>query len=319
MSYPFVAAYWDTYGARKGPTLGIGLHMAEGGGTVGYLDKIGTIPPRGVSVHAVCDRAGVVTQMLKWGDASGSLNPADRSTEKGYYGHSVLLAVLGSWWTDPNSAIVSMEIEGYAAAGPNALQVPAVIAWGLDMRRMFTTIRGAFGHADQTDTKGCPGTTPAMKAIFAGLGGHGLFVKPPVVPVVAGDPPMHSFTTKPIGSAKFDAVPAHACVTLDGSPWDAGWKAGTNWTIYGEITLTPPLPGGLAGADRASALLVMPTTKHDGTPWMAAKPACILRMDTDWPAGKTAAPVAADTTPFTKADVDAAVAHDRTLAHITYG
>jgi hypothetical protein len=179
VSYPFVAAYWDNYGPRKGPTLGIGLHMAEGGGTVGYLDKIGTIPPRGVSVHAVCDRAGVVTQMLKWGDASGSLNPANRSTEKGYYGHSVLVAVLGDWWTDPNSAIVSMEIEGMAATGPNALQVPAVIAWGLDMRRMFPTIRGAFGHADQTDTKGCPGTTDAMKAIFTGIGGHGLFATPP--------------------------------------------------------------------------------------------------------------------------------------------
>jgi GH25 family lysozyme M1 (1,4-beta-N-acetylmuramidase) len=129
-----------------------------------------------------------------------------------------------------------------------------------------------------------------------------------------GATPMHSFTTKPIGSAHFDAVPGHCCVTLDGSPWDGGWRVGTNWVIYGEITLTPPLPGGLAGADRASALLVMPTTKHDGTPWPAAKPACILRMDTDWPAGKTAvapppvAPPPPDTSPFTQADMDKAKA-----------
>jgi Domain of unknown function (DUF1906) len=122
---------------------------------------------------------------------------------------------------------------------------------------------------------------------------------PPETSTTAGDPPMRSFTTKPIGSARFDAVPNHACVTLDGSPWDSGWPAGTNWTIYGEITLTPPLPGGLAGADRASALLVMPDTKHDGTPWVAAKPACILRMDTDWPAGKTAVAIAAVKLPVT--------------------
>jgi len=318
MSYPFVAAYWDAYGPRKGPTLGIGLHMAEGGGTVGYLDKIGTIPPRGVSVHAVCDRAGVVTQMLKWGDASGSLNPGDRSSEKGYYGHSVLVAVLGDWWTDPNSAIVSMEIEGMAATGPNALQVPAVIAWGLDMRRMFTTIRGAFGHADQTDTKGCPGTTPAMKAIFAGIGGHGLFKTAPVAAVVAGDPPMRSFSQPAIGGAHLVGA-GHMCVTLDGSPWDGPWPAGTNWSIFGEATLDVPLPGGVAGADRSHILLVRPTTKHDGTPWTAAKPACLLRMDTDWPAGKTAVATGPDSTPFAQTDIDKAVAADRAKARITYG
>lgn len=187
MSYPFVAAWWD-YGARKGPALGLCFHMAEGGGTVGYLDKNGSAPPRGVSVHTVCDYAGVVTQMLSWSHASGSLNPADRSTNKAYFGHSSLVAVLGAWWTDPNSAVLSMEIEGFAAKGPNPAQVKAAIAWGLDMRRQFSTLRGAIGHADQTDTKGCPGTTVAMKAIFAGVGGHGLFGMPPApIPVPLPD------------------------------------------------------------------------------------------------------------------------------------
>lgn len=139
---------------------------------------------------------------------------------------------------------------------------------------------------------------------------------------VTGGDTMHSFTLAPIGSAKLDAVPGHACVPLDGSPWDSPWNAGTNWVIYGEVTLVPPLPGGLAGADRASALLVMPTTKHDGTPWVAARPAVILRMDTNWPAGKTA-----DPTPFSQADVNAAaalvvtaaIATDRAKARITWG
>jgi hypothetical protein len=139
---------------------------------------------------------------------------------------------------------------------------------------------------------------------------------------VTGGDTMHSFSLKPIGSARFDAVPGHACVPLDGGAWDAGWAPGTSWTIYGEVTLVPSLPGGVAGADRASALLVAPTTKHDGTPWTAARPAVLLRMDTDWPAGKTA-----DATPFSQADVnaaaqlvvDAAIATDRAKARISWG
>ena len=86
-----------------------------------------------------------------------------------------------------------------------------------------------------------------------------------------------------------------------------------------EATLDTRLPGGVAGADRSHILLVRPDKKHDGTPWTAAKPACLLRMDTDWPAGKTAVPVATDSTPFTQADIDKAVAADRAKARITYG
>jgi len=188
-TYPFVAAWYDNYGPRKGPTLGLMYHMAEGGGTVGYLDKIGTAPARGVSVHAVCEYSGRVVQMLKWGDASGSLNPADRSTDKAYFSHSTLVDVLGDWWLDPNSAVISMEIEGVAVDGPNAKQVAAAIAWGLDMRVRWPDIRGALGHADQTDTKRCPGATPPMRAIFAGVGGHGLFTEEfPMIPVATNGP-----------------------------------------------------------------------------------------------------------------------------------
>lgn len=176
-TYPYVPAWFDGLGARKGPTLGLMFHMAEGGGTVGYLDNKGNPPSRGVSVHAVCDYFGKVTRMLSWTDASGSLNPADRSTDKAYFGHTALQAVLGDWWKDPNSAVLSMEIEGFAKNGPNPEQVAAAIAWGLDMRTRFPSLRGALGHADQTDTKGCPGTTAAMKSIFAGVGGHGLWTE----------------------------------------------------------------------------------------------------------------------------------------------
>lgn len=172
MSYPFVKAGAPDYGVRKGPTLALMFHMAEGGGTVGYLSRN---PPRGVSVHAVCDTRGIVTQMLGWERASGSLNPADRSSDKLYFGHKHLVDVLGRWWTDPNSVVLSMEIEGFAAQGPKPGQVLAAIAWGLDMRAMFPSLRGALGHADQTNTKHCPGSTAAMQQVFDGVGGHGLW------------------------------------------------------------------------------------------------------------------------------------------------
>jgi hypothetical protein len=172
MAYPYRAA-WFNYGTRK-TTLGIVFHMAEGYGTVGYLDKYGARPPRGVSVHAVCDRYGHITQMLPWNAISGSLNPSDRSTNKGYYGHTKLVAVLGKYWTDPNRYLVSMEIEGYAKNGPTKAQQAAAIKWGREMKARYKSVmRGAIGHADQTNTKGCPGTSAGMKAIFAGVGGHG--------------------------------------------------------------------------------------------------------------------------------------------------
>src|SRR3954468_2641366 len=164
---------WYEYGVRKGPALGILFHMAEGGGTVGYLDNKGVPPKRGVSVHAVIEYDGSIVQMLNYAHASGSLNPADRSTNKAYYGHDVLVSVLGKWWTDPNSAVISCEIEGFAKDGPNSKQVISLVRWSEMLQAKFPTLVGAIGHADQTDTKGCPGTTAAMKSVFDSVGGHG--------------------------------------------------------------------------------------------------------------------------------------------------
>lgn len=174
MTYPFVAATAPDYGRRRGPALALLYHMAEGGGTVGYLSRRDG-PPRGVSVHVVCGYNGQVTQMLAWDRASGSLNPADRSSDKAYFGHRHLVDVLGAWWPDPNSAVLSMEIEGFAKTGPNPAQVDGAVAWGEDMKTHFPSLRGALGHADQTDTKGCPGMSLAMKLVFVGVGGHGLW------------------------------------------------------------------------------------------------------------------------------------------------
>ena len=47
MSYPYVAAFYD-YGLRIRPVMAFVVHMAEGGGTVGYLSRTQT---NRVSVH----------------------------------------------------------------------------------------------------------------------------------------------------------------------------------------------------------------------------------------------------------------------------
>jgi hypothetical protein len=169
------------YGPRKG-TLGISLHMSEGfDGLPGFLAKHpGETRAQwahrvnGVSCHVAILSDGEIVQMLGWDRACGNLNPADRAKEYGYYGGSNLRAVLGEHWPDPNAWTVSAEIAGFRAKGPTEAQVRSTIAWGLDMRKRFPTIRGATGHHDQSP-KGCPGKTPAMKSIFAGIGGHGLF------------------------------------------------------------------------------------------------------------------------------------------------
>lgn len=180
MTYRFVQGI--DYGPRKG-TLGLEFHMSEGGDELpGYLAQhFGeTVTEwhtriRGVSCHIALLTTGEPVQMVDFDNASGNVNPADRSTDKGYYGHSTLVDVLGDHWTDPNAWSISMEIAGHAATGPNAAQVKAAIAWANDMKARYPSLRGAWGHADQTDTKGCPGLTDNMKAIFAGLGGHGLW------------------------------------------------------------------------------------------------------------------------------------------------
>jgi N-acetyl-anhydromuramyl-L-alanine amidase AmpD len=172
VAYTYVQARYD-FGVRKGPTLGLMFHGAEAdAGVVGYLSRQ---PARGVSANFVCERSGRMVQMLPLSHASGSMNPNDRSTNKAYYGHDHLVDVLESWWRDPNSAVISVEIEMFARNGPNPDQVASLIEWSADMATRYPSIQGALGHADQTDTKGCPGSTAAMKSVFAAIGGHGLW------------------------------------------------------------------------------------------------------------------------------------------------
>lgn len=180
MAYAFVQAAHD-YGVGLQPR-GLLIHMAEGGGTVGYLARD---PARGVSVHFVIERSGRVVQMLRLDHISGSTNPtAIRTTNDpdGFYGVTAAKGVLGDGWSDPNRHVISVEIEGFAAEGPNADQQAALIAWAADMWASVPGLRGNLGHRDLTDWKACPGKLIPWERI----GGHGVADKEEEPMIVGG-------------------------------------------------------------------------------------------------------------------------------------
>jgi hypothetical protein len=173
MTYPYVQAAFD-YGARKGPALAFVVHMAEGAGTVGYLSRD---PARGVSVHYVIETSGRIVQMLHEDRASGSINPNDLRTTNdadGFFGVKAAHAVLGSWASNPNAAVISLEIEGYASQGPNKAQHDALVRLVTDVRSRHPKI-GLLGHRDFADYKACPG----RRIDWASIGGHGPHIATP--------------------------------------------------------------------------------------------------------------------------------------------
>lgn len=175
MAYPFVRARHYTAGARV-EIRGTLWHMAEGYGTVGYLSRA----ERNVSADFVVDRFGKVTQMVRWSDASHSAHVAfdddtnDAGDCGGLYDDRYARAVLGSPLPDINRYVVSIEVEGYRANGPNAVQVPAMVALSAHIRaHAGSDWRGNIGHRDVQDYKACPG----CKFPWDAIGGHGRVVE----------------------------------------------------------------------------------------------------------------------------------------------
>lgn len=166
MTYRFVQAH-DDYGPRNAPTLALVIHMAEGGSTVSYLSHA---TPRGVSVHYVVELDGEIVQMLLESHTSGSLNPRDIRTTNGPepFGIKAARACLGQWISDPNRAVLSVEVEGFAKDGPNPRQVDGLQTLVGDLRTRYQAI-GLLGHRDFQDYKACPGA----RIPWALLGGHG--------------------------------------------------------------------------------------------------------------------------------------------------
>jgi N-acetylmuramoyl-L-alanine amidase-like protein len=213
------------YGPRDG-TLALEFHMSEGGDDLPdflarhagedlhqWAERV-----RGVSCNAALLSTGKIVQMLSWSHCSGNLNPGDRADEYGYYGGHHLRDVLGSHWPDPNMWSISMEIAGRRADGPTDAQVVSAIRWGKEMVDLFPSIRGTYGHHDQSP-KGCPGLTPNMKAIFAGLGGHGLWTpqEADVTPAPLVDQTFAGKTFKAQEPAMVTAGDGHTWRDLDGT------------------------------------------------------------------------------------------------------
>ncbi len=162
--------------ARTGPTCALVVHMAEGGGTVGYLSRAN---PYKVSVHFVIDRAGNIFQMLGLDELSRSIRVssirltndpifAGPGTGVVRYGRRAAWAALGQWANDPNNAVVSVEIEGFAVVGPNLAQRRALVQLKRELDTHCRSSLAALGHRDFAAYKGCPG----HRIPWRNLGGH---------------------------------------------------------------------------------------------------------------------------------------------------
>ena len=172
MSYPFSQAvhYSRGYKTRKA----IFVHMAEGGGTVSWLRN----PDNpNVSAHYVVEYSGRVVQMVREIDSAWGINPSLLRTtndtaftflgESVRYGVTAAKAALGSFWYDPNAAGITIEVEGFASAGPNAAQRTALKALVANIRRGWGNLP-VLGHRDFQNYKACPG----KKIAWVDFGGH---------------------------------------------------------------------------------------------------------------------------------------------------
>jgi hypothetical protein len=164
--------HWTRAGAEP---RAIVIHMAEGGGTVPWLTRLD-----GNSSHYVVEYTGRVVQMVRESEAAGSMNPklTRLSNDAPYtfegetvvYGRRALDAA--GIAADPNRYAIAIEVEGFAANGPNPAQVKALTALVADIRRRHGRLH-LLGHRDQQSYKPCPG----HKMPWATFGGHGA---PPV-------------------------------------------------------------------------------------------------------------------------------------------
>lgn len=175
MNYPFVVAKYFTAGAMTQPRAVV-IHMAEGGGTVLWL----THPTNNNSSHFVVEYSGRVVQMVRDTDASHSLH-VDRpygqpgTGDYGIYSLDTAKAVLGTGIANPNAYIFAVEVEGFAASGPNDAQTASLKALIADLRKRYPSIAGNLGHRDFQNYKPCPGG----RISWLVLGGHGRYAASP--------------------------------------------------------------------------------------------------------------------------------------------
>lgn len=170
MSYRFVQAKYFTPGGMVQPRAVV-IHMAEGGGTVEWLSGGVT---NNNSSHFVVRYTGEIVQMVKDGDASHSLHVdlSGSASDFGTYSPTIAKGVLGAdGFANPNAYLYAVEVEGFAANGPNPAQVAALALLIRDLRARHPSLRGNLGHRDFQAYKPCPGG----RVPWASIGGHGLY------------------------------------------------------------------------------------------------------------------------------------------------
>lgn len=283
MTYPFVPSAHDL-GPAKGPRLAVVWHMAEGGGTVGYLSRPNA---NGVSVHFVVEYTGRIVQMLALDHMHSSIRTSDIRTtddmpypegdEIVTYGRTAARAALGDWadiahgTLGPNHATIAVEVEGFAKDGPNAKQTVAITSLARDL-----DAKAHLGHRDFADYKACPG----HDFPWSWVGGHGERVAMDWK-ITTGYPGTFTCTTRqgagwihpdtgkvtPMPQGTVVNIIAHAHV---GAPWNLPGYLGSDATIHGRLVLAgdgtfvpslpcPPTDCAIQDAKIAEAIRVLST------------------------------------------------------------
>jgi len=294
----FVAAP-DNWTRNGAPIRAIVVHMAEGGGTVSWLTRLD-----GNSSHYVVEYDGSVTQMVLEARAAGSMDPKITRTnddspytflgETIRYAITALKAALGVAYADPNRYTIAIEVEGFAATGPNAKQRASLARLVADIRRR----RGALsvdGHRDQQNQKACPG----HRIAWADFGGHAVRRSSVPAPLVtpATEETMQGFPVPEVRTlVTLKADPAR--------PGNSAWIYSTSACLRDgkETSLAPIRPLVLVGFASADVYIVAyePSTPDANTTSIAMF-ARVLDI------AKTApAPAPVDTTPYDAAAVKAA-------------
>lgn len=174
---PLASRFWgaESWSRSGKPILAIVIHMAQGGNTASWLTRID-----GNSSHYVVEYDGDIIQQVREARAAGSIKASLLRTsndapftylgETITYGIKARRAALGVYDKDPNAVVIAIEVEGFAAAGPNAFQRTALKRLVADIQRRHGGGLHILGHRDFQSYKACPG-----KLIpWADYGGHGL-------------------------------------------------------------------------------------------------------------------------------------------------
>jgi len=188
----------NIYKARTPSQIrGFVVHMAEGNNVAAYLSHD---PARGVSVQYTVEADGEIVSMVPESRTAGSMNPlVTRHDTIGYYGWDHLHYVLGDLAENPNVGSIAIEVAGKHVDGPSEKQIVSLVRLFEDCRTRYPRLK-PLGHRDQQNVKPCPGTTAAIRDMFARMGGHGM-----------------DYQKEPKNVASIDFVPDRICDVLVGS------------------------------------------------------------------------------------------------------